>query len=55
VVSPLGYTRLIFSTMAGLLLFGEVPDAWMAAGAVLIVGSALYITLREAKVARARR
>lgn len=53
VVSPLGYTRLLFSTIAGVLLFNEVPDAWTAAGAVLIVGSALYITLREARVARA--
>jgi drug/metabolite transporter (DMT)-like permease len=52
VVSPLGYTRLIFSTIAGVVLFNETPDRWMAAGAVLIVGSALYITLREAKVAR---
>lgn len=55
VVSPLGYTRLIFSTIAGVLLFNETPDPWMAAGAVLIVGSALYITLREAKVARGGR
>lgn len=55
VVSPLGYTRLVFSTVAGVAMFGEVPDAWMAAGAVLIVGSALYITLREAKVARVGR
>lgn len=55
VVSPLGYTRLIFSTIAGVALFNETPDRWMAGGAMLIVGSALYITLREAKVARQRR
>lgn len=55
VVAPLGYTRLVFSALAGALMFDEIPDAWMAAGAVLIVGSALYITLREAKVARAGR
>lgn len=55
VISPLGYTRLVFSTLVGFLLFDETPDAWMAAGAVLIVCSALYITLREAKVMRAGR
>jgi drug/metabolite transporter (DMT)-like permease len=55
VVSPLGYTRLIFSAIVGVVLFNEVPDAWMAGGAVLIVGSALYITLREARIARAGR
>lgn len=52
VVSPLGYTRLIFSAIAGAVLFDETPDLWMASGAVLIVGSAIYITLREVKVAR---
>jgi hypothetical protein len=34
------------------VLFGELPDAWLGVGAALIVGSALYITHREAKVAR---
>ena len=52
VVSPLGYTRLIFSAVVGVVLFNETPDLWMISGAVLIVGSAIYITLREVKVAR---
>jgi drug/metabolite transporter (DMT)-like permease len=54
VVAPIGYTRLIFATAAGALLFNEQPDWWTGAGAVLVVGSALYITQREAAVARAR-
>ncbi|MCU0985483.1 MAG: DMT family transporter [Acetobacteraceae bacterium] len=54
VVAPIGYTRLIFATAAGALLFNEQPDGWTGAGAVLVVGSALYITQREAAVARAR-
>jgi drug/metabolite transporter (DMT)-like permease len=55
VVSPLGYTRLIFSAIVGVVLFNETPDLWMVCGAVLIVGSAIYITLREVKVARSGR
>jgi drug/metabolite transporter (DMT)-like permease len=55
VIAPIGYTRLLFATAAGALLFDEQPDGWTAAGAVLVVGSALYITQREAVVARARR
>lgn len=55
VIAPLGYTRLLFATLAGALLFGELPDGWTAAGALLIVGSALYITQRESAVARSRR
>ena len=54
VIAPLGYTRLLFATLAGALWFDERPDGWTAAGAVLIVASALYITQREAALARAR-
>jgi drug/metabolite transporter (DMT)-like permease len=55
VVAPLGYTRLLFATAAGALMFGEQPDGWTGLGALLVVGSALYITQREAAVARQRR
>ncbi len=51
VVAPVSYVRLVFAAAFGVLLFAEVPDAWLGLGAVLIVGSALYITQREAKVA----
>ncbi len=54
VVAPIGYTRLLFATAAGALMFDEQPDWWTATGAVLIVASALYITQREARVARER-
>jgi drug/metabolite transporter (DMT)-like permease len=52
VVAPIGYVRLVFAAGFGVVLFSEMPDAWLALGAVLIVGSALYITRREAKVAQ---
>ena len=55
VIAPLGYTRLLFATAAGTLMFDEHPDWWTGLGAVLVVGSAIYITRREAAVARARR
>jgi len=51
VVAPISYVRLVFAAGFGVALFGEVPDAWLGLGALLIVGSALYITGREAKVA----
>ncbi len=55
VIAPLGYTRLLFATAAGTLMFDEHPDWWTGAGAILVVGSAIYITRREAAVARERR
>jgi drug/metabolite transporter (DMT)-like permease len=36
------------------VLFDEVPDLWLGLGALLIVGSTLYITRREARLARER-
>ncbi|WP_270935127.1 DMT family transporter [Falsiroseomonas oryzae] len=54
VLAPISYVRLIFAAAFGVLLFNEVPDAWLGLGAALIVGSALYITHREAQVAQRR-
>jgi len=52
VLAPVSYVRLVFAAGFGIALFGEAPDAWLAAGAALIIGSALYITRREARLAR---
>jgi drug/metabolite transporter (DMT)-like permease len=47
-VAPFDYSRLIFTGAIGLLVFGEVPDAWTLAGAGLIVASTIYLARREA-------
>jgi drug/metabolite transporter (DMT)-like permease len=52
-LAPISYTRLVFAAGFGIALFGEVPDVWLGIGSALILGSALYITRREAKLARA--
>ncbi len=46
-VSPFGYSALIWATLFGLGLFGDFPDGWTILGAVVIVGSGLYILHRE--------
>ncbi|PWE27255.1 EamA family transporter [Pararhodobacter marinus] len=46
VVTPFRYTRLVFALILAALMFGEVPDAWMIAGCVLIVGSGLFTLAR---------
>ncbi len=43
-IAPLSYVRLVFAAGAGVLLFQEVPDIWLALGAALIIGSAIYVT-----------
>lgn len=51
-VSPFDYARLLFSAILGYIVFSEVPGPWSYVGALLIVGSALYIARREAIAAR---
>jgi drug/metabolite transporter (DMT)-like permease len=53
-VTPFDYSRLVFATVFGIVLFAEVPDFWKAVGALIIVGSGYYIARREMIAARAR-
>jgi drug/metabolite transporter (DMT)-like permease len=54
-MAPVDYTRLVFTAVAGYLLFQEVPSPWTLAGAAVVVGSTLFITLREQQLARSAR
>jgi drug/metabolite transporter (DMT)-like permease len=52
-MAPIDYTRLVFTVIVGLTLFHEIPNAWTVAGAGVVVGSTLFITWREAQLAKA--
>ncbi|MDC0737323.1 DMT family transporter [Cognatishimia sp. SS12] len=54
-VSPLRYARLPFAAVVGFLLFAEVPDAATLFGSALVIGSGLFVMLREAQISRAAR
>ncbi|MBK8176740.1 MAG: DMT family transporter [Rhodospirillales bacterium] len=54
-VMPFDFSRLIFASLLGWLMFGEAPDAWTWAGAAVIVAATVYIARREAKVSRRAR
>ena len=54
-MAPIDYTRLVFTVIVGLTLFHEVPSVWTVAGAAVVVGSTLFITWREAQLAKAAR
>ena len=47
VVSPFTFTILIWATLYGFFLFGDLPDLWTLSGAVFIVASGLYMFQRE--------
>ena len=46
-VVPFTYVGLIWSTGYGYILWGDLPDVWTIVGALIIVGSGLYIFYRE--------
>lgn len=52
---PADYVRLLWMVMWGYLIFSEIPgwSTWFGAG--LIVGSTLFVTWREARIAPKRR
>lgn len=47
-LAPLDFTRLLVNTGIGILIFSEFPDIGTAAGALLVVGSTLYVLRRNA-------
>ena len=55
VIAPFHYSQIVFAVIFGLLLFGDRPDVWVAAGSTVIIGSGLYILWRETVRAREAR
>ena len=53
VLAPFSYTQLLWVSILGFFIFGEVPDVWTVVGAAFIVASGLYIAHRE-RVRRAQ-
>jgi drug/metabolite transporter (DMT)-like permease len=47
VLAPFSYTQLLWVSLLGFLVFGEVPDVWTVTGAAFIVASGLYTAHRE--------
>jgi len=47
VVAPFKYANLLWGILFGFLFWSQLPDRWMLAGAILVIGSGLYIFHRE--------
>ena len=47
VIQPVWFTQLIFASIFGFSIFGEIPDGWTWAGGILVFTSVLIITYRE--------
>jgi drug/metabolite transporter (DMT)-like permease len=47
VVTPFEYSGMIWATLLGWVVWQEIPDGAFYAGAILVIGSGLYILKRE--------
>lgn len=54
VLAPFTFTQLLWATALGFLIFGDLPDSWTLLGALVIVGSGLYVFYRESVLRSAR-
>jgi len=46
-VVPVEFTRLIWVTIFGFFLFGEIPEIWTWVGGIMIFSANVYIAIRE--------
>jgi drug/metabolite transporter (DMT)-like permease len=55
VVAPFRYTAALWATIAGFIVWGDIPDVLGVVGTLLIIGSGLYTFYRELERVRTRR
>lgn len=51
-LAPFAYVQILFFTTISWLVFNQPPDIWLFIGAPIVMGSGLYIWLRERALAR---
>ncbi len=54
VLAPYSYTALVWASLLGYLVFGDVPDKWTMTGAGFIISGGLYIFHRERQIQHGR-
>jgi drug/metabolite transporter (DMT)-like permease len=48
-IAPFNYAQLIGSVILGVAVFGQFPDLWTWVGSAIIVGTGIYLLLREGR------
>jgi len=54
-VAPYQYFTLVWATVLGFLIWGDVPTAVLVVGASIVMGTGLFLLLHETRKSRARR
>ena len=53
-LTPFAYLQMVWGTLYGFALFGQLPDRWSALGMVIVVGGGLWLALQERWTPRRR-
>ena len=53
-LAPFQYTQIVWMTLSGWVIFGNLPDALVFLGAGIVVASGLYLWIRERQLAAER-
>ncbi|MDQ2067009.1 DMT family transporter [Xinfangfangia sp. CPCC 101601] len=53
-LAPLAFVEIIMAVFFGWWFFAELPDRWTILGVAILISSAIYISLRTRKVAKAQ-
>ena len=53
IVQPFQFSRMVFATAIGWIMFSEFPDLWTWIGAAVIFGASYYIVYREGRARKA--
>ncbi len=52
VIAPFIYPQIVFMTLSGFVIFGDLPDIYVVLGAALVISSGLYLWHRERVLAK---
>lgn len=52
ILSPFSYSQLLWASLFGFFVFGDVPNEWTLIGAAVVIASGLYLLHRERVRAR---
>jgi drug/metabolite transporter (DMT)-like permease len=52
ILAPFGYSQIIWMTLSSWLIFHQPPTLWLFVGGPIVIGSGLYIWLRERQLAK---
>ena len=53
-LTPFTYLQMIWATLYGYLIFGQLPDRWSALGMAIVLASGLLLALQEQRRSRSR-